>query len=322
MRRMLPSAREAIVVGAGVSGLTSACRLQEEGFRVRIVARSLSPNTTSDVAAALWFPFRAFPAERVAAWALASLERFRALAADPASGVELIPMREVSRREEEPEEWRGKVEAFRRLGAADLEPPYRSGFEMRVPRIEVPIYMPYLAELFAGRGGEIEELESDLEELPRGPALIVNCSGLGSRILCRDSDVHPIRGQVVRLSQVGLRAAIVEKEGGAPPTYVVPRSRDIVAGSTAEVDDWSLEIDRKATESILDRCEILEPSLRGAQVMSVRAGLRPGRSSVRLELERTEGGTVIHNYGHGGAGFTLSWGCAGEVAQLATGEIA
>jgi D-amino-acid oxidase len=47
--------------------------------------------------------------------------------------------------------------------------------------------------------------------------------------------------------------------------------------------------------------------------------VRPARSSVRLESERFEDGRVVHNYGHGGAGFTVSWGCAEEVARLVDG---
>src|SRR5262245_37057727 len=56
--------REAVVVGAGVSGLTSALRLAEAGFKVRIVARERTPGTTSDIAAAVWYPFRCGPADR------------------------------------------------------------------------------------------------------------------------------------------------------------------------------------------------------------------------------------------------------------------
>ncbi len=55
-----------------------------------------------------------------------------------------------------------------------------------------------------------------------------------------------------------------------------------------------------------------------------RVGLRPGRSSVRLELgdSLTAPGAgpavpVIHNYGHGGSGLTLAWGCAGDAVRLA-----
>ena len=39
---------------------------------------------------------------------------------------------------------------------------------------------------------------------------------------------------------------------------------------------------------------------------------------MRLEIEELPGGrALIHDYGHGGGGFTLSWGCAEEVLKLA-----
>ena len=46
-------------------------------------------------------------------------------------------------------------------------------------------------------------------------------------------------------------------------------------------------------------------------------GLRPSRTEVRLEEEIIGSTRVIHNYGHGGAGVTLSWGCADEVVSIA-----
>ena len=66
------------------------------------------------------------------------------------------------------------------------------------------------------------------------------------------------------------------------------------------------------TEEILDRATLLVPELSRAKVLGHRVGLRPARPSVRLERE----GNVVHCYGHGGAGVTLSWGCADEVAAL------
>lgn len=57
------------------------------------------------------------------------------------------------------------------------------------------------------------------------------------------------------------------------------------------------------------------------------AGLRPGRTRVRLELEilPARGGDsnkdmqVIHCYGHGGAGVTIGMGCAIDVAKIVKG---
>ena len=66
-----------IVVGAGVVGLSCAVRLLEAGHRVDVVARDLPLETTSAVAAALWYPYRAYPFERVTAWSRDDLRRAR-----------------------------------------------------------------------------------------------------------------------------------------------------------------------------------------------------------------------------------------------------
>lgn len=45
---------------------------------------------------------------------------------------------------------------------------------------------------------------------------------------------------------------------------------------------------------------------------------RPFRpAGPRIEAERVDEKTVIHNYGHGGSGWSLSWGCAAEAVALA-----
>ena len=61
-----------IVVGAGVVGLTCAVRLLEAGHRVDVIARDLPRETTSAVAAALWYPYRALPRDQVLAWSRTS----------------------------------------------------------------------------------------------------------------------------------------------------------------------------------------------------------------------------------------------------------
>ncbi|HVU49636.1 MAG TPA: FAD-dependent oxidoreductase, partial [Polyangia bacterium] len=63
------------------------------------------------------------------------------------------------------------------------------------------------------------------------------------------------------------------------------------------------------------------PDLGDDQVVRTVAGIRPyRRGGPRLEREDVGGKTVVHNYGHGGAGYTLSWGSAAIVAELLRGH--
>jgi D-amino-acid oxidase len=117
---------------------------------------------------------------------------------------------------------------------------------------------------------------------------------------------------------MGLERIVSVDSGRLAPIYIVPRDEDCILGGTAEENDWNLSIDADTSEKILEKCIAIEPSLADAVVIGHRVGLRPGRTEVRLEIEDLPGGrAVIHDYGHGGAGFTLSWGCAEEVLKLA-----
>ena len=91
-------------------------------------------------------------------------------------------------------------------------------------------------------------------------------------------------------------------------------------GGTAQKGDWTMEIRKKDEEDILKKCESLWPELDRSKIVGRAVGLRPSRTEVRLEREYLNGKRIIHNYGHGGAGVTLSWGCADEVVSLIEGS--
>jgi D-amino-acid oxidase len=119
------------------------------------------------------------------------------------------------------------------------------------------------------------------------------------------------------VEQVGLTDWLIADRGPSDLTYVIPREKDIVVGGTSEPNNWNLAVDPKTADQILTRAAELVPQLRKAKVLRHRVGLRPARPTIRCELVRTTTGEpVIHCYGHGGSGVTLSWGCANEVFEL------
>lgn len=314
---------EVLILGAGVSGLTTGLELLRAGCAVRIWARDLPPNTTSNVAAAVWYPYKAYPAERVTEWGAAAYRAFVRLAEQMDSGVVLSHLFDLKREPADDPWWVEAVDGFRHAQPDELPPGFADGYVFTAPVIDTGIYLDYLLRSFRAEGGLVERraVRDLAEALDRSP-VVVNCVGLGARELLGDRDVHPSRGQVVRVRHNGYRRVLLDEGHDAENsvTYIVPRIHDIVLGGTDDEGNDDTTPDPSVTHNILRRVAELEPSFAGlteADVLSVAVGLRPVRPAVRLELERpAPGHALVHNYGHGGAGVTLSWGCAAEVARM------
>lgn len=302
------------VVGAGVNGLTCAVVLAELGHTVRVHAQELALQSTSSVAAAIWYPHRTDPQSKVREWALTTLRTLQCLAVDvPQSGVAMVKGRKLFHRRMGPPWWRDSVPDFILRKMPDGA---RAGYECTLPIADSSRYLPYLYER-ALRAKVIFQKGTvhDLAAIPGD--LVVNCSGLGARELAGDGELFPIRGQVVCVAGGAVSEFLLDTDHSDGAIYVIPRTDDIVLGGVSQDRDTSLVSREEETKSILARCRKALPALGKCEIRVVKVGLRPGRAAVRLEKETLANGCrVIHNYGHGGGGFTLSWGCAVEVASL------
>jgi len=306
---------DVIVLGAGVIGLTTAVCLAEQGLEVQVRTRAAPSATTSAVASAMIGPSFAPAGDPIGIRERVGIEEFTLLAAVDGTGVALRRGRLVSRQA-------GPLPPGVELCAdAELPAGFAAGFWATLPLVDMPAYLDYLVRRLAGAGGQIEmaEVES-LSELAGQAPLLANCAGLGARELVPDPSVRPVRGQQVIVDNPGLEEFFIEAPFGPAWTAYWPHPDHVVLGGTLVEDDENLEPTPVLAEEILRRCLEVEPRLRQAQVRGHQVGLRPGRPSVRLELDHFGSARCVHNYGHGGSGVTLSWGCAREAAALLTDQ--
>ncbi|MBZ3905176.1 FAD-dependent oxidoreductase [Streptomyces griseiscabiei] len=308
---------DVIVVGGGVVGLTTAVVLAERGGRVRIWAREPGERTTSAVAGGLWWPYRIEPEELVGAWALDSLSVYEELAARPdETGVRMVEGVHGETALDGLGEWASRVAGLR-VATAEEYPGV--GLWARLPLIDMPVHLRWLRERFVAAGGVVQERTvTDLAAVEA--SVVVNCTGIGARELVPDASVRPVRGQLVVVENPGITTWLTSVDhSGSKSTYVMPQPGGLILGGTAEEDAWTLTPDPVIAEEIVERCAALRPEIAGARVIEHRVGLRPARPAVRLEREVLPGGRVlVHNYGHGGAGVTVAWGCAEVAARLTT----
>ncbi|MFD0318466.1 FAD-dependent oxidoreductase [Streptomyces flavalbus] len=309
------SGDEVLVVGGGVIGLTTAVVLAERGRRVRLWTRDPVERTTSAVAGALWWPYRIEPVARARAWALRSLDVYEELAGRPGeTGVRMVDGVLGETELDEVAGW--ATPRLPSLRAATPDEYAGAGLWARLPLIDMPTYLPWLRDRLTAAGGTVEVRTVTSLDGADAP-VVVNCTGLGARTLVPDETVRPVRGQLVVVTNPGIDTWLVSTDPSGAMAYFFPQPGGLVLGGTAEPDAWSLEPDPATAEAIVRRCAALRPEITGSRVLSHRVGLRPTRAAVRLErLPLPDGRTLLHHYGHGGAGVTVAWGCAEEAAGL------
>lgn len=313
-----------LVVGAGVSGLTTAICLAEAGVRAVIQAAVPPAQTTSSVAGAIWGPHLVEESPRSARWRRGTLAVLRGLADEAGTGVRVVTGVDAARGEPPPlgppPDW------LRDLGTAtpctrdSLPPGFTSGWRYAAPLVHMPTYLGYLQARFEkGRraGGDRDRALAHR----RGPRARRPRRGelhrAGARDLVPDPALTAFRGQVVVAANPGITGFFIgPPDDTADLVYLFPHGDTVILGGTEVAGDWSREPDPATAKRILADCTQLEPQLRDATVLEHRVGLRPSRSRVRLEAEARGRVTVVHNYGHGGSGVTLSWGCAEDAAAL------
>lgn len=326
------------VIGGGVTGLTTAIRLKEAGHDVRVVARDYLAGTTSWVATAIWHLFWVEIDERVERWSVTALDELIKLSHVQGTGVTLVRGIECVRATSPDADdfldgrtgalWKHVVPAYEPLTleelTARLPPEYPletmlGGYIIEVPIADMSAYLPYLMQRLEDLGvpREVGSFASFQEVRERFPAdWYVNCTGLGSEKLAGDTSLRGIKGQIIRVSQDGsIKEYIADDYSPRGMTYILPRGQDIVLGGSEDTEFENSRVDPELTAAILERCTALIPEVGNAEVLEHMAGLRPYRPSIRLEID-LDTPDLVHNYGHGGSGVSLSWGCSAEVVQI------
>lgn len=339
------------VVGAGIIGTSSALCILESGLNVdlTLISERFSPATTGDGSAGSLFPSTLgsqTSQTEIATWFRATYDYLLSWMKSPNAdkyGVGIVHgyvLYQTALEERNPiyalsHEIQDVFLNFRTLHEKEAKlfgDQYKSGYFYTTVYAECVKFIPSMMQRIRQLGGQIEQgkVES-LTSLYSNFDVVINCTGLGSRKLVPSdpTPVFPIRGQVVRVKANWVKHMILSPDSG---NYIIPNGDEIILGGTKQENDEHPNPRQKDRDHILNGCYSLIPSLKNAEQVTEWVGFRPGRVKPRIELEyiRVDSsnktlrrpGVVIHNYGHGGSGVTLFWGCALQVRKLLEDHIA
>ncbi len=281
--------RRAAVLGSGVVGLTSARELQRHGFDVTIYAATVPPDTTSNMSLAGFTPtsglvdFKMRTPEWDAQFTQAVRISYRRLQLliGPKYGVTWIKQYAPTDNEQAgrgtnqllPDDLQGTRVI---LQPGEHPFPTRFAIEREEMRIEPSIYLDALMNDFLLWGGKvvIRKFETPRDVTSLGENVIVNCTGLGAKALFNDPELMPLKGQLVVMvpqpeitygTTGGARAPVTPDAGFV---HMMPRSDGIVLGGTSIRDNWSMDVEEK------DRQRVVEAHI---ELFAAMAGVAPDR---------------------------------------------
>lgn len=318
------------MVGAGVIGLHTACRIQEElpNVQVTIVADKFTTDTLSGGVAGIFRPSCHLqgPEPNIARkWHDDSWEYYRKLHHGEDAGVAgivEIPVFAYSNRSKEATKnlWlESVVPVWRDLSEAEMtlvEGDFKYGSYYITLVIDPTYHLPYMFDRFKSRGGKVVEQNiSSFMELHEYD-VIVNCTAMGAKKLCNDNNLVPVRGQVYKVKAGWIKAAFYDDL----ETYIIPGVDYVTLGGCRNFESWDTDVNKYDSAAIWERCTNLLPNLKRAVIQKEFVGLRPHREPVRIEKEIIKQDDkqlkVVHVYGFGGYGITLAPGAAMYATQL------
>jgi len=243
------------VIGSGVMGLSTARLVQDAGFPVTIYTAALPPDTTSNIAGGQFHPYAVFDDDEVTPEFRTqfiraldySWRRFQIMVGDD-YGVRWLPTY-VERDGPEGRLLATYPPVNRMLTSAEHPFPWGGTLRYDTMYVETGRYLRQMLRDIQIAGGKVEVRKfgapADLAALPE--SLVINCTGLGSRDLFNDQDLHPARGQLAILEpQPEVQYALT---GG--PGYMFPRPDGIILGGTFELDQWDTTPDPQAIARIV-----------------------------------------------------------------------
>jgi len=275
------------------------------------------------VTAGLWTPHLAQPKEKIAKWSLQTRQRLLNLAQQgwpcTMGPVTVLHTQTPIENVKDIDLLKSVIDVEVKIQGQRIEMKYIA------PIIQPLKFMERLSSELQQEGcnfvkRKITTIPEFLKTYSPKPNVVVSCLGLGSLQVLEDQQCFPIRGVLVRCkpcTDVFPVQAFMHADHPRGITYVVSRPDLCILGGSGEVGNSNTQTTKEETELVVSRVAETIPALSSDEdirnkVVNTWAGLRPGRQFVRVQIDNSFDVPVVHNYGHGGSGWTVSWGCALE----------